>query len=265
MRQRFFDYFDEFTLAGGSNTTRILQLAGSGMAAFFPFALRSVHMTGAALDGVTWRIRRVDGSYIDSEPIQRLNYCSQSYSVNFWPIFPQEPFPAGGALFTDFYNDNVASEPIKVIYRGVQYVPDGTEPFYTYPERYTETRFDYQQYQTVAKQTSGELENLSLTIGLDADFVMRGVTGAQDVNFDTPSDIRIQFKSQSGVRYSNAPVPFRFIVGQFIPEFVRPFVPELYIPRGGVLWYNITRNDPAGSTAVQGIRFTGAKITEVCR
>jgi len=228
----------------------------------FPFALRQLEFLTTHVT-TTVRVRRVDGSYIQSAGVNRGGvFMLGNANVNFAPIQPEEVYPAHGAIEVDFSNSQALADVTRLLFRGVQFVPDEVELRYTWPARYRLQRFDYVNYDVI--QNVETLRNRSRTVAGDADFLMMGVTSAQDNNQDTPIDLRYQFMSEWGWAYSSQPIDRLWLMGNYTPQSPRPFVPPIIVPRNGSLYYNMVRNDGAGVQARIMTRFVGYKIKEVC-
>ena len=227
----------------------------------FPFALRQVQFIG--FTDSTIRIRRVDGSYIQSAGLQAgtLFQVSQSL-VNYAPIHPQEVYPAHGAIEVDLSNVSGVQDTQRILLRGVQFVPDDQELLYVWPKSFRLSKFDYMTRDTI--QNVETLRDRQMLVRKDADFAILGVTSAQDQNQDTPTDLRYQFKNEWGWRYSNQPIDRLFLMGNFVPAWPRPFVTPIIVPRCAALYYDLVRNDPVGVQAQIATRWIGYKITEAC-
>lgn len=257
MAERMYDIVERATVPATTTLQKVvIQLRNN-----FPFALRQLQFVG--FTNSTVRIRRVDGSYIQSAGLQQGTMFTVAQArPNYEPIQPQEVYPPHGAIEVDLTNPNLVQDVQRILLRGVQFVPDDEAMRYVWPPKFRQTKFDYITRDTI--QAIETLRDRQLLIRKDADFAILGVTSAQDNNQDTPLDLRYQLKSEWGWSYSNAPVDRLFLIGNFVPAWARPAVPSIIVPRSSALYYDMFRNDPLGAQAEISLRWIGYKITEVC-
>ena len=228
----------------------------------FPLSVRQMEFITTNTD-TTVRVRRVDGSYIEAENLQQgTMFMLGDAAVNFPSIQPPEVYPPHGAIEVDFSNPNALVDDVRLFLRGVQLVPAEQELSYVWPRRYRLQRFDYTLYDTI--QNIDRLNDRVLNVEQDADFCILGVTSAQDNNQDTPIDLRYQFKSEWGWRYSSEPIDRLWLMGNYTPGWPRAFYPPIFIPRSASFYYDLVRNDALGAQARVMTRFVGYKVTEVC-
>lgn len=227
----------------------------------FPFALRQLQFIG--FTNSTIRVRRVDGSYIQSAGLQAGTMFQVAQArVNYAPIHPAEIYPPHGAIEVDLTNPNLVADTQRILLRGVQFVPDDQDLRYIWPAKFRMTKFDYITRDTI--QNVQTLRDRQMLVQKDADFAILGITSAQDNNQDTPTDLRYQLKSEWGWAYSDQPIDRLFLMGNFVPAWPRPFVTPIIVPRSSALYYDMVRNDPLGVQARIVTRWIGYKITEVC-
>jgi len=255
--ERLYDIFEPATVPATTTLMKVVIRLQNN----FPFALRQLQFVG--FTNSTIRIRRVDGSYIQSAGVQQGTMFTVAQArVNFEPIQPQEIYPPHGAIEVDLTNPNLVADTQRIFLRGVQFVPDDQEFRYVWPPEFRQTKFDYVTRDTI--QNIQTLRNRQMLVEKDADFALLGLTSAQDNNQDTPTDLRYQLKSEWGWNYSNVPIDRLHLIGNFVPAWPRPAVPPIFIPRSSAIYYDMVRNDPLGAQAQLVTRWIGYKITEVC-
>lgn len=257
MAERMYDIMHRATVPA----TTPLQKAIIPLDNNFPFALRQIQFV--AFTNSTIRVRRVDGSYIQSAGLQQGTMFTVAQArVNYAPIHPQEVYPPHGAIEVDLSNVSGVQDPQRILLRGVQFVPDDQDLRYVWPAQFRMTKYDYISRDVI--QAVETLRDRQMLIEKDADFALLGVTSAQDNNQDTPLDLRYQLKSEGGWSYSDQPIDRLFLIGNFVPAWPRPTVPPIIVPRSSAIYYDMVRNDPLGAQAQIVTRWIGYKITEVC-
>lgn len=249
-----FDYQTE-TLSLGAGITKFdgLRLDGDG-----DFVLRSIDMisTGDLFD--TIRVRRADQSLIESNPVQFGAMFFGGYNINFQPVEPEELYPRFGVIEYEVVNVSGAPVTFTILFRGAKRVERADTCWY--PPRFRARPFDLVRYDTMAAVET--IRNRTVTVPYANDFVLRAITFSQDETLDTPGDLRFRFQDHSGWYYSNVPINWQFLVGTFVPEQPRAWVPEIYIPRREFFSYDAVRDKPAGSAMRGMLRFIGAIIEE---
>lgn len=257
MTERMFDIMHAVTVPATTTFLKVVIRLQNN----FPFALRQLQFIG--FTNSTVRVRRVDGSYIQSAGLQQGTMFTVAQArVNYAPIQPQEVYPPHGAIEVDLSNASGVPDTQRILLRGVQFVPDDQDLRYVWPAKFRMTKFDYITRDTI--QNIQTLRDRQLLIQKDADFAVLGLTSAQDNNQDTPVDLRYQLKSEWGWQYSDQPIDRLFLIGNFVPAWPRPAVPPIIVPRSSAIYYDMVRNDPLGVQAQVMLRWIGYKITEVC-
>jgi len=213
------------------------------------------------------------GADLAQQPIQTPAYFGLAFGQNgnYKAPWPQVPYPPGGVIQGTFVNDSAHTlTNLQIIFRGVKLFAEGAISNPTYPAVCRPLDFTYQTGKgTVADPalvlaTTSALRGNILAINGDADFVLRGAqaglwdsTGAGGV-YSTfgYTELYIQLMDATGKPYSNLPIHIDWLFGnaggQNGPAFTALgnsapglVVPEIYMPKNSVLFYDLIRNDAA--------------------
>lgn len=230
------------------------------------------------------------GADLAQFPIQTAQYFGLAFGQNgiYRPVWPQQPYPPGGAIQCSFTNNSADTlVNLQIIFRGVKLFADGAIPNPTYPARFRPIDFTYQtgkgtqNDQPIVLATTDSRYQLPLQINGDADFVLRdGQAGLWDSTgagglYSTfgYTELYIQLMDATLRPYSNLPIHIDWLFGNAggtdLPSFTKLgnsapglLVPEIYLPKNSVMFYNLFRQDAAyvGVTDALPVRISLAWI-----
>jgi hypothetical protein len=236
-----------------------------------------------------FRFKNAAGEYTSQIPIQTPADFALAFGQggHYRPIYPQQPFPPGGVIEVDVYNDGPELTNLQVIFRGVKLFKDGAIAAPGYPPECTARDFTYQTGKGTATDpplvlaTTSSLIQQIFNVRSDADFVLRGGqaglwTSSGAGGLYSPfgyTELYCQLFDANLKPYSNAPLHIDWLFGNGggtqLPGFTALgnsapglFVPEIYIPKNGALYFNLIRNDAAyvGVTDALPVRISMAWI-----
>lgn len=227
---------------------------------------------------------------LSQELIQTPAYFASAFGQNghYRPIYPQVPYPPGGAIQCEFVNNSANTlTNLQIIFRGVKLFGDGAIPNPTYPQRCRPLDFSYQsgkgtnQDPAIVLQTTDSVFQRALLINGDADFVLRGFqagnwdpTGSSGLySTNGYTELYVQLFDANLKPYSNLPMHIDWLMGNAggttLPGFPQLgnaapglIVPEIYLPRNNALYFNLFRQDApyVGVTDALPIRLSIAWI-----
>jgi hypothetical protein len=246
-----------------------------------PFVCRGVGMhmspgpdrTQNDLWSCTFRLRNRTGRLLAQQPIQTPAGFWGAIGQNgiYRPVYPQQPYGAGEAIAIDF--ENLSSNTLynlQFIFRGTKLFADGTLANPTYPDNARVLDFTYQTGKgtvpdpSLILATEQTLYQQIFQVKGDADFALRGLQagnwtssgdgGVYSTNGYT--ELYIQLMDAKLKPYSNLPIHIDWLAGNAggstLPGFTALgnaapglLMPEIYVPRSNVLFYNLYRNDAA--------------------
>lgn len=243
-----------------------------------PFALRrrGLHIAPPPgtrnqnnVNSLRFRYKNAAGEYLAQIPIQASADFWQAFGQggNYRPVYPEQLYPPGGVIETDIFNDGPDITNLQVIYGGSKLFRDGALPALTYPANCRALDFTYQSGKgtptdaALVLRTTDQLLQMPFNAQSDSDFVLRaGQAGLYDSSGDgaySPfgyTELFIQLMDENLKAYSNAPVHIDWLfgnaggtqlpglrsLGNSAPGL---FVPEIYIRKNGILFFNLFRND----------------------
>lgn len=213
------------------------------------------------------------GAYLAQQPIQTQQDFGQAFGQggNYRPVYPQQPYPPGGTILVDVINDSGADVTnLQCIFRGVKLFRDGALPAPTYPPKCRALDFTYQtgkgtsQDPALILATTSQLIQQPFNVRSDADFALRAAQaglwtydGSGTYSPIGYTELYVQLFDGNLKPYSNVPIHIDYLfgaaqgTGQGTYDFELGnsapglFVPEIYLPKNSVLFYNLIRNDAA--------------------
>lgn len=281
MIERHHDYILEIPfLASGANviaeplqldTDAPFLLRGRGIRIAPPTSTRA--QTNVQL--MRFRYKNQAGEYLAQIPLVTPQDFQFAYGQggNYKPVYPEQPYPPGGTIEVDLYNDGPDATNVQIIFRGVKIFRDGAFPDPTYPAKCRALDFTYQSGKgtptdaALILQPTGagsELRQMAFNTRSDADFVLRG---GQAGNWDGDlgdgglystfgyTELFIQLMDANLKPYSNVPIHIDWLFGNAggnaIPgEFLALgnsapglFVPEIYLPKNSIMFFDLIRRD----------------------
>ena len=201
---------------------------------------------------------------------QGLDMAYGGQSAMWAPVYPQIAYPANGLMLVDVLNAGATTlTNLTLYFRGVKLFPWGTNTGATYPARMSILPYAY-PINTVdnSPTATGAIQNLltadqrilqTFQVQNDSDFVLRsGQAGPSYAPFAL--EVFVTLRDGNRKAFSNAPVHFETLFGPsggnyqtgaagLLPAIGTGnacpgvFYPEIYCPRGSVLYYDIERFD----------------------
>lgn len=208
------------------------------------------------------------------------------------PVYPEIFYPAGSTMLIDLYNDGPAEiDNLTLYFRGVKLFPWGQRRDDTYPAKFSQLPYTYTFVPPTDQNPIGQVLNLGVKetrlnqvfkLQDDADFVIRsgqaGLPGSAQLVFE----IFFKLYDSDNYPYSNVPVHFDVVFGNFTTEAIFQygasgttppygagpyapglFYPEIYLPKTRIMYYDIYRDDSAISCAAAAsypVLLNGAKV-----
>jgi hypothetical protein len=267
------------SIAAGSSALN--QQLGVELDAPFMWRAKGVHIpppvatrSQADVSKLRFQWRNAAGTKLSAVPIPAPQDFANAYGFggNYRAIYPQQPFPPGGLMEVDVYNDSADTlTNVQVIFRGSKLFGDGTEANPTYPARCRALDFTYQSGKgtnadpAIVLNPTGAgsiVQQQQFQVNGDADFAISGlqvglwappgsVAGYSAFGY---TELYIQLQDNRGKFYSNAPIHVDWLAGnagqtdivqnnQLGNAAPGLLVPEIYIPRNGVMYFSIQRQD----------------------
>lgn len=233
----------------------------------------------ANVNNLRFRFKSASGADLAQIPIQTPADFALAYGQggNYRPVYPQQVYPPGGNIIVDVYNDGPDISNLQIIFRGVKLFRDGSISNPTYPARCSAHDFTYQTGKgtqtdaAIILNPSGDgsaLYQIPLQIQADADFALRALqAGLWSAGYTLPdgggsgpystfgyTELFVQLFDGQLKPYSNVPIHIDWLFGNAggteLPGFrslgnSAPglLVPEIYLPKNGVLYFNLFRQD----------------------
>jgi hypothetical protein len=241
-----------------------------------PFALRLTKTRNMPATG--YRFRSPRGVYVDST-------YENDLSLRGTVRYPQMVYGANGYLVVDVPNNTGAPiSNVRILFRGSKLYKDGQLAGPSYPDKCSVAPWIYPIVVTnIPLQSNKKFNDIQLQIASDSDFALRyvfadafrfygpGVVNAGAVSYQ---ECYITLRDWNHKAFSNEPIHIDDLFGSItttVPGsplaslFPGLFTPEIYIPRSGSLYFDITRLDtnppfdPASTCDIH-FRFGGAKV-----
>lgn len=242
-----------------------------------------------------FRYKNAAGEYLAQIPIQTPADFALAFGQagHYRPVYPQQAYPPGSVIEVDLFNDGPDATNVQVIFRGVKLFNDGAIPAPTYPAKCRALDFTYQTGKGTAQdpalilQTTDALRQQPLNIRSDADFALRAgqaglwTSSGQGGTYSTNgyTELYVRLYDANLKPYSNIPIHIDWLFGNAggtaLPSFIQLgnsapglFVPEIYLPKNGVLFYDLFRQDApyVGVTDALPVRISmawiGSKVYE---
>lgn len=247
------------------------RLCGRGLRVTPPVSTRSQ----AQVREVRFRYTNEVGNFLAQQPIQSMADFNFAYGQSgvFKPVWPQRTYPPGATISVDVINDSAtAITNLQVMFRGKKLYRDGALPNPTYPPNGRGRDFTYQCGKgtptdaAIVMDVTSAIRQIPLSILADADFVLRaGQLGLSTYDgggglYSTIgyTELYVQLFDSDLRPYSNIPIHVDSLfgsaegtgmtgsldtsLGNAAPGLL---VPEIYLPKNSVLFFNLIRNDAA--------------------
>lgn len=285
--ERFFIYVHHVGVVGAGKQLTDIPLQTQGDAPFILRA-RSIGLLDTELVSTTAQVNAMYTRYRDASdkhnstdllPVQfdMPNGGSRGPS----PVYPQKPYPAGAVILADVLNTNAVDVDVTLYYHGVKLYPDGTYPL-TYPAHCSLFSYWYTLpgpgRPPIVIQPTGAgsfIQDYTLTLQGDADYVFRaGNGGVIDPTIGVGfRNLYVTMKDHDRKPFSSGPVHINHLLSSSqgtAGTTVNPlagawnpglFVPEIWVRRNDMLYFDFLRNDLVGLGAVTlQLVFFGAKV-----
>lgn len=256
------------------------QCRGIGLRITPPVATRQ--QTNLLSTRFNWTNRT--GAYLAQDVVPSVQFFAGAWGQGgrFRPVHPQQPYQPSGVINVDLFNDSGQDlTNAQFMFRGTKLYADGIVGNPTYPQQVVRTQqFWYQsgkgsdQDQPLILTTTDDTGKRLLRINGDADFVLRGglaglyTSSGNGGAYSTTgyTELYAQIFDNRQMPYSNAPMHIDWLFGGGLgnmsvnysgglsgPAAPGLFVPEIYLPRNNVLYYQLTRNDAAYTGVVDAL------------
>ena len=238
---------------------------GRGIHIAPPTATRSQ----ANVANLRFRYKNAAGTYLAPIPMQASQdfWSAFGQGGHYRPVWPQQPYPPGGVIEADIYNDGTEDiTNMQVIFRGVKLFRDGAIAAPSYPAKCTPLEFTYQSGKgtptdpALVLNTTDALYQLPFNVRSDADFALYGAqaglwstVGAGLYSPFGYTELYIQLLDANLKAYSNVPIHIDWLfgnagsgndnfsqLGNSAPGLV---VPQFYIKKNEALYFNLFRRD----------------------
>lgn len=224
------------------------------------------------------------GAYLAQEAVPSIQFFAGAWGQGgrYRPVRPQQPYPPAGVINVDLFNDSGQElTNVQFLFAGTKFYEDGIVGNPTYPQKVVRTQsFDYQSGkgsegdQALILTTTDDTGKRVLRINGDADFVLRGGTAGLWTSsgdgglYSTTgyTELYAQIFDNRQMPYSNAPIHVDWLFGGGLgnmsvnysgglsgPAAPGLFVPEIYLQRNNILYYQLTRNDAAYTGVVDAL------------
>lgn len=254
--QRHFDYVAP-AVALGAGVTRMISVP---MATSQEFLLRAIATTHTSRDYLI-RVYRAGGGLLYSA--DGVSGRALPTSGVFWPVFPQESFPADGMLQVELTNTSLATNTIQVVFRGVTIEPAAG---YDLPAAAVEQPWIGSKTHTLATGTV-VLQEQSVQLRDGLGFFIRSLSLADDLSAaSVAAELFFTLRDLAGRFYSNDWVPASCLFGStaFGPGAgLGALCVPIFVPGNGALLYNIRRADATIDPCRFNLAFAGGKIVGV--
>jgi hypothetical protein len=199
------------------------------------------------------------------------------------PVYPPITYPALGCIWVDLQNTGTSAlTNLTFYFRGVKIYPPGTNPYYTYPPKFSTIAYtDRVDVSNVLNiDNGGHFNQIFPYPGpggnpqKDSDFVLRAIQIGRPA-VPQYNELFIKLRDENNKAYSNDWVHVDVLAGNATgqtgaytsgaavgtgPSHPGVFYPEIYLPKNHILVYDIMRNDPGLSTLNLPMAFIGAKV-----
>lgn len=224
------------------------------------------------------------GTYLASEPISVIPFFAGAYGQGgrFRPVRPQQPYLPAGVVRFDLFNDSGQDlTNVQFMLRGVKLYPDGVVSNQTYPQKVVRTQdFTYQSGKgtptdpAIILNTTDDSGKRVLQINGDADYALHGglaglwTSSGEGGLYSTTgyTEVYAQIFDNRQMPYSNQPIHIDWLFGGNLgnlsvnysgglsgPAAPGLFVPEIYLPRNNIMYYQLTRSDAAYTGVVDSL------------
>lgn len=246
-----------------------------------PFALRQTKTRNMPATG--YRFRSPRGVYVDST---YENDLTERGTVRY----PQMVYGANAQMVVDVPNATGAPvSNVRILFRGSKLYKEGRIESPTYPAKCSLFPWIYPiVVEAIPLQSNGLYNNIQLQIASDSDFALRyafadafhfnppGVNYPGPLNYGRYADCYITLRDANYKAYSNEPIHIDDLFGSaytLVTDSPKAtlwpglFTPEIYVPRSGSLFFDITRLDTAPPFSANEVcdihfRFGGVKVFE---
>lgn len=241
-----------------------------------PFALRLTKTRNMPSTG--YRFRSPRGVYVDST-------YENDLSLRGTVRYPQMVYGANGNITVDVPNDTGAPiSNVRILFRGSKLYKEGQIEAPTYPEKCSLFPWIYPVVvENIPINSRGLFNNIQLQISSDSDFALRYAfadafefvpAGAAARGAGSYDECYVTLRDANYKAYSNEPIHIDDLFGSMNTISVgsplatlQPglFTPEIYVPRSGCLFFDITRLDTAPPYLANQVcdihfRFGGVKV-----
>jgi len=242
-------------------------------AAFATRLVKQRYTPGAPSGGWSYRFRAPSGAYQSSD--FRFDTFGRGTLLEGNPLYPQMIYPANGSIVVDINNvTGVQQTNVKLLFRGSKLFPDGSMPAPTYPAVCSILpQVLPVQILTIPQNNGSGLLNNQINAQIDWDFALRyanadpfSPTGGNG----TYDQLYVQLKDQTQKPYSNVPIHIDDLFGSQSstatgstttnPFWPGLFLPEIYVPANGILYFDIFRTDTGGGNVTMQFSFGGVKV-----
>ena len=189
------------------------------------------------------------------------------------PRYPGLRYPASSVVTIELFNFGLNRlTGLQLFFRGVKLFPPGGTLSYTYPAKMLRPPLPFV---AALARPANSIANLGIVdaranqvfrVDGDSDFIVRGgLAGLNNPPLAGPYEVFFTLKDETGKPFSNAPVHADVLFGRGVfppvftcgptPLLLSPvgtgasmpglFYPEIYVPAGHVLLYDVARNDAA--------------------
>jgi len=242
-------------------------------AAFAARLVKQRYTPGAPSGGWAYRFRAPSGGYESNA--HRFDTFGRGTLLEGNPLYPQMIYPANGSIVVDIKNvTGVQQTNVKLLFRGSKLYPDGSMPAPTYPAVCSILpQVLPVQVLNIPQNTGAGILNNQINAQIDWDFALRyanadpfSPTGGNG----TYDQLYVQLKDQTQKPFSNVPIHIDDLFGSQSstatgstttnPFWPGLFLPEIYVPANGILYFDIFRSDVAGGNVTMQFSFGGAKV-----
>ncbi|TAJ99761.1 hypothetical protein EPO44_10190 [bacterium] len=227
-----------------------------------PFELRQLFFYSQSDDLVDCRITifKANGDRFATQRLPMTCYGdpTANFSGKMFPVVPGEIYPETGQIAFEVQNTGALSVQFWPVFSGVTHEPG--DPPCRYPDRYRERAFAFSRVLALNGTAFTILRDNPIP-AIDGDYVIRDLQVSPQRTADQGALGRFFLKLSDAERraYSNDFIPYLELFNRDTPEFGAPVVPEIWIPNGSVLFWEIFRNDVGGITNTNFV-FRGARV-----
>lgn len=198
------------------------------------------------------------------------------------PWYPEVVYPAGSTIYIDYQLDGAtALTDLTFYFFGVKLYPKGSPDVYRLPSKFSTLDFRCPRtYDDLPVTTPSNGLRSIFRPPFDADYVLRGIQAGPSFS-RTSYEVFLRLLDESEQPYMNAPVHLDVLAGRSLmpaaypsgTSFLAPtgtgasqpglFVPEIFIPKTHILYYDLVRDDGGYAGAVAEdypLVFVGSKV-----